>query len=66
MKLSLFDLKSSGAADPGEFFGVQEGFDLSSACILRRIYETICALGMATPEMIEVVLLLYRKKGGWC
>jgi hypothetical protein len=53
-------------ADPGEFFGVQEGFDLSSACILRRIYETICALGMATPEMIEVMLLLYRKKGGWC
>lgn len=47
-------------------FKVQEGFDLSSARIPRRFYQTVSTLGMVTPEMIEEMLLLYRKKRGWC
>ncbi len=46
-------------------FKVQEGFDLSSVRIPKRFYQTVSTLGMVTPEMIEEMLRLYRKKRGW-
>lgn len=46
-------------------FKVQEGFELSRARIPGRFYQTVSTLGMVTPEMIEEMLRLYRKKRGW-
>jgi len=46
-------------------FKVREGFDLSRARIPGRFYQTVSTLGMVTPEMIEEMLHLYRKKRGW-
>ena len=46
-------------------FKVQEGFDLSRVRIPGRFYQTVSTLGMVTPEMIEEMLHLYRKKRGW-
>ena len=46
-------------------FKVQEGFDLSSARIPKRFYETVSSAGLVTPETVEEMLRLYRKKRGW-
>ena len=46
-------------------FKVQEGFDLSRARIPKRFYETASAAGLVTPETVEEMLRLYRKKPGW-
>jgi aldehyde:ferredoxin oxidoreductase len=46
-------------------FKVQEGFDLSRARVPKRFYETISAAGVVTPERVEEMLRLYRKKRGW-
>ncbi len=47
-------------------FKVQEGFDLSKVRVPRRFYETVSAAGLVTPETVEEMLGLYRKKRGWC
>ena len=47
-------------------FKVQEGFDLSKVRVPRRFYETVSAAGLVTPETVEEMLRLYRKKRGWC
>jgi hypothetical protein len=44
---------------------VQEGFDLVQARVPRRFYETVSAQGMVTPEIVEEMLRIYRKKRGW-
>ena len=46
-------------------FKVQNGFDLSRVRIPKRFYETVSALGMVTPETVEEMLRIYRKKRGW-
>ncbi|MCX6681160.1 MAG: aldehyde ferredoxin oxidoreductase family protein [Methanothrix sp.] len=46
-------------------FKVQEGFDLSNVRVPRRFYETVSAAGLVTPETVEEMLGLYRKKRGW-
>lgn len=46
-------------------FKVREGFDLSRVRVPRRFYETVSTLGMVTPETVEEMLRLYRKKRGW-
>lgn len=46
-------------------FKVQNGFDLSRVRIPRRFYETVSAVGMVTPETVEEMLRIYRKKRGW-
>ena len=46
-------------------FKVQEGFDLSRVRIPKRFYETVSAVGMVTPETVEEMLRIYRKKRGW-
>lgn len=46
-------------------FKMQEGFDLSRARIPKRFYETVSAAGLVTPETVEEMLRLYRKKRGW-
>lgn len=46
-------------------FKVQEGFDLARARVPKRFYETVSSLGMVTPETVEEMLRLYRKKRGW-
>ena len=46
-------------------FKVQEGFDLAQARVPKRFYETVSAQGMVTPETVEEMLRLYRKKRGW-
>ncbi len=46
-------------------FKVQEGFDLAHAHIPRRFYETVSALGTVTPETVDEMLRIYRKKRGW-
>ena len=46
-------------------FKVREGFDLSHARLPRRFFETVSTLGKVTPEMMEEMLKLYRKKRGW-
>ena len=46
-------------------FKVQEGFDLSRARIPRRFYQTVSTLGMVSPETVNEMLRLYRKKRGW-
>ncbi len=46
-------------------FKVQEGFDLTHARIPKRFYETVSTLGMVTPETVEEMLRIYRKKRGW-
>ncbi|RQW80961.1 MAG: aldehyde:ferredoxin oxidoreductase [Methanothrix sp.] len=46
-------------------FKVQEGFDLTHAHIPRRFYETVSTLGTVTPETVDEMLRLYRKKRGW-
>jgi aldehyde:ferredoxin oxidoreductase len=46
-------------------FKVQEGFDLSKVRVPRRFYETISAAGLVTPETVEEMLRIYRKKRGW-
>ena len=46
-------------------FKVQEGFDLSNVRVPRRFYETVSAAGLVTPETVEEMLRLYRKKRGW-
>ncbi len=46
-------------------FKVQEGFDLSAARIPKRFFETVSASGMVTPETVEEMLQIYRKKRGW-
>ncbi len=46
-------------------FKVQEGFDLSRVRVPKRFYETVSAQGMVTPETVDEMLRLYRKKRGW-
>ncbi|MEI6102831.1 MAG: aldehyde ferredoxin oxidoreductase family protein [Methanothrix sp.] len=46
-------------------FKVQEGFDLSNVRVPRRFYETVSAAGLVTPETVEEMLRIYRKKRGW-
>ncbi len=46
-------------------FKVQEGFDLSKVRVPRRFYETVSAAGLVTPETVEEMLRIYRKKRGW-
>ncbi len=46
-------------------FKVREGFNLSSVRIPKRFYETISASGMVTPEIVDEMLRIYRKKRGW-
>jgi aldehyde:ferredoxin oxidoreductase len=46
-------------------FKVQEGFDLAQARVPKRFYETVSAQGMVTPEIVEEMLRIYRKKRGW-
>jgi aldehyde:ferredoxin oxidoreductase len=46
-------------------FKVREGFDLSRQRIPRRFYETVSTLGMVTPETVEEMIRIYRKKRGW-
>ncbi len=46
-------------------FKIREGFDLSRARVPRRLFETVSALGIVTPETVEEMLRLYRKKRGW-
>ena len=46
-------------------FKAQEGFDLAQARVPKRFYETVSAQGMVTPETVEEMLRLYRKKRGW-
>jgi len=46
-------------------FKVQEGFDLSKVRVPRRFYETVSAAGLVTPETVEEMLSIYRKKRGW-
>jgi ferredoxin len=44
-------------------FKAQEGFDLSRVRVPQRFYEN--ASGIVTPEIVEEMLRLYRKKRGW-
>jgi len=46
-------------------FKVREGFDLSTARVPKRFYETVSALGKVAPETVEEMLTIYRKKRGW-
>jgi aldehyde:ferredoxin oxidoreductase len=46
-------------------FKVREGFDLSTARVPGRFYETVSALGKVAPETVEEMLAIYRKKRGW-
>ena len=46
-------------------FKVREGFDLAHAHIPRRFYETVSTLGTVTPETVDEMLRLYRRKRGW-
>lgn len=46
-------------------FKTREGFDLSSARIPKRFYETVSTLGKVSPETVEEMLRLYKKKRGW-
>ena len=46
-------------------FKTREGFDLSRARVPRRLFETVSTLGKVTPETVEEMLRLYRKKRGW-
>lgn len=46
-------------------FKTREGFDLSSARLPRRFFETVSTLGKVTPETMEEMLRIYRKKRGW-
>jgi aldehyde:ferredoxin oxidoreductase len=46
-------------------FKVREGFDLSTARVPKRFYETVSALGKVAPETVEEMLAIYRKKRGW-
>ncbi|MDM7935291.1 MAG: aldehyde ferredoxin oxidoreductase family protein [Methanothrix sp.] len=46
-------------------FKVQEGFDLTSARIPHRLFETVSTLGMITPDVVEEMLRIYRKRRGW-
>ena len=46
-------------------FKVREGFDLTHAHIPRRFYETVSTLGTVTPETVDEMLRLYRRKRGW-
>jgi len=46
-------------------FKTREGFDLSRIRVPRRLFETTSTLGKVTPETVEEMLRLYRKKRGW-
>lgn len=46
-------------------FKTREGFDLSSAKIPKRFYETISTLGKVSPETVEEMLKVYMKKRGF-
>jgi len=46
-------------------FKAKEGFDLSAPRIPRRFYETVSASGMVTPETVQEMLRIYKKKRGW-
>jgi aldehyde:ferredoxin oxidoreductase len=46
-------------------FKVGEGFDLSSARIPNRFYETVSTLGMISPETVKEMISLYKRKRGW-
>ncbi len=46
-------------------FKIREGFDLSRARVPRRFFETVSTLGKVTPETVDEMLRLYRKKRGW-
>jgi aldehyde:ferredoxin oxidoreductase len=46
-------------------FKVREGFDLAHVRVPRRFYETVSTLGKITPETVEEMLRLYKKKRGW-
>jgi len=46
-------------------FKTREGFDLTRARVPRRLFETVSTLGKVTPETVEEMLRLYRKKRGW-
>lgn len=46
-------------------FKTREGFDLSSAKIPKRFYETISTLGKVSPETVEEMLRIYTKRRGF-
>jgi len=46
-------------------FKTREGFDLTRVRVPRRLFETVSTLGKVTPETVEEMLRLYRKKRGW-
>jgi aldehyde:ferredoxin oxidoreductase len=48
-------------------FKTREGFDISAAQrrIPRRFYETVSTLGKISPETVDEMLMLYKKKRGW-
>jgi len=46
-------------------FKAREGFDLSGVRIPRRFYETVSTMGQVTPQMVEEMLRIYKKKRGW-
>jgi aldehyde:ferredoxin oxidoreductase len=48
-------------------FKTREGFDLSAAQrrIPRRFYETVSTLGKISPDTVDEMLRLYKKKRGW-
>jgi aldehyde:ferredoxin oxidoreductase len=46
-------------------FKMQEGFDLSRVRVPKRFYETVSLSGNVTPETVEEMLRIYRKKRGW-
>jgi aldehyde:ferredoxin oxidoreductase len=46
-------------------FKAREGFDPAKARIPKRFYETISTMGKVTPETVEEMLKIYKKKRGW-
>jgi aldehyde:ferredoxin oxidoreductase len=46
-------------------FKAREGFDISHARVPKRFYETVSLWGMVTPEIVEEMLSIYRRKRGW-
>jgi aldehyde:ferredoxin oxidoreductase len=46
-------------------YKAREGFDLTNPRIPRRFYQTVSTLGKISPETVEEMLRLYRKKRGW-
>ncbi|NPV62384.1 MAG: aldehyde ferredoxin oxidoreductase family protein [Methanotrichaceae archaeon] len=46
-------------------YKAREGFDLTKFKIPERFYQTESTLGMISPETVQEMLRLYRKKRGW-